>query len=57
MMNKVIDNNSSRFVKNKVVLEVAIKKNFDGNVVLASRLVPLHPNDGWKWICHLPLLQ
>ena len=29
----------------------------NGNVVLGSRLLPFHPHDGWKWICHLPRLQ
>ena len=28
----------------------------NGNVVLGSRLLPFHPHDGWKWICHLPCL-
>ena len=36
--------------------QTAIMKIFNGNVVLGSRLVPLHLHDGWKWICHLPRL-
>ncbi|CAH3163719.1 unnamed protein product, partial [Pocillopora meandrina] len=39
------------------MLRTAIKKKFNVNVVLGSRLVLLHHHDGCKWICHLPRLQ
>ena len=38
-------------------LRTAIKKKFNGDVVLGSRLVLLHHHDDCKWICHLPCLQ
>ena len=35
----------------------AIKTKLNGNVVLDSRLLPIHPHDGWKWISHRPRPQ
>ena len=37
--------------------KTTIKTKLNGNVVLGSRLLPFHPHDGWKWICHPPRPQ
>ena len=37
--------------------KTTIKTKLNGNEVLGSRLLPFHPHDGLKWICHPPRPQ
>ncbi|CAH3136165.1 unnamed protein product [Pocillopora meandrina] len=37
--------------------KTTIKTKLNGNQVLGSRLLPFHPQDGLKWICHPPRPQ
>lgn len=37
--------------------KTTIKTKLNGNEVLGSRLLPFHPHDDLKWICHPPRPQ